>query len=205
MNEDDLQLVMDGLRWESYYHRGENGEDMFGKFCAPHPHLDPDFSKALDSYALKNQDVIEVGMGYGEQSCALYLERGLNVTGMDVSKTAVRRTNALAQSRGAKINAIRGNFLMAEPDQIYAAMFDRGCFTVLSLPMRDTYVEKASKYVIPGGYLFLKANGDSRTSAIKKRFSKHFATLECIDTEYHGDSEITNLPAKFFVFQRYEK
>jgi len=118
-----------------------------------YPTLDPHIEEILRG--VDGQRLVDFGCGAGIQSIEL-AKRGFEVTGVDVSSTAVagaKKRAAKGKSRAqfvqsdlGKSNAINGPFDVA---------IDRACFHCLSPEAWPTYLENLDNILEPGGHFIL--------------------------------------------------
>lgn len=203
MNRSKLLYSTIGLRWEELHREYKSNHSRPECFCSSYPAFDPDFAAALDRYQLDGSSVLEVGSGYGEQSVAIAREAKLNVCSLEVSKTAIDIAKLYASDQGISIDFVNDNILTVNLDKSFAAVFDRGCFTIIPHNMRAQYAKNVFRHTEPNGYLFLKANRTIRESAVVGFFKPFFKLMECTDTVYQSTDD-RELLAKFFVFKRVE-
>jgi cyclopropane fatty-acyl-phospholipid synthase-like methyltransferase len=176
-----------------------------------YPHLDPDFARALDSLEIPaGAAALDLCTGPGTQALAL-AERGLNVTGADISQTAVVKASELAVKRGLKVHFIQNDILKNRLRQSFDVIIDRGCFHVFPPEQRDEYVRVVSGLVGTEGYLLLKcfsykqpgSEGPYRIhpDEIRKRFEGRFEMISIEESSFPGENH-RRLPKALFCEMR---
>jgi ubiquinone/menaquinone biosynthesis C-methylase UbiE len=112
----------DSTSWDKRYVEGELPWDS-GK---PDEHL----SGVIEAYSIKPGKALEIGCGTGTNSIWL-AQHGFEVTGMDISQTAIAKAKEKAAAAGVNCRLLVGDFMV---DQVLGASFDfvydRGCLHV---------------------------------------------------------------------------
>lgn len=103
--------------------------------------------------------ILEVGCGLGTESVFL-AARGMNVTAMDLSETAVDVGRKLADLYGVQVNWIAGDLLKSDLKEEFDIITDQGCFHHMHEEERPVYLQKILQYLKPGGTLILRAFSD---------------------------------------------
>lgn len=157
--------------------------------------LDPDLERALARWQLTSGKVLDLGTGPGTQALSL-AERGFDVTGSDLSGSAVEKAAAAAQTRGLPVRFLQDDILDSRLDDRFDIVFDRGCFHVFPPERRADYARTVHRLVAPGGWFFLKCfsakqlgdQGPHRFSPdeLRRIFEPHFEVLSIDDTVYQG-------------------
>jgi SAM-dependent methyltransferase len=139
-----------------------------------------------------------LGCGTGEN--ALYLAaRGLNVSGLDASPTAIARARDKALTRGIRATFLLGDALeLGGVGRTFDVAFDSGLFHVFSDPERIRFERELWNLVRPGGRYFMLCFSDQQPgregprrvsqAEIRETFAdgwridsieaEHFATLD---------------------------
>lgn len=177
--------------WEEYYQENEL-EVMPWYFDG----LDHDFKNKIKELNISSGEVLDIGSGAGTQSMELS-KYGLNVTGIDISETAVKKAAKLAEKRHLPIKFIVHDILSGGLEGKFDYVFDRGCFHSLDIPQRAVYVKNVLEIIKKGGYLFLKCfsyrqegtEGPHRIhpDEISEAFAKDFEIISIIDTLFDGN------------------
>ncbi|MBU0530388.1 MAG: class I SAM-dependent methyltransferase [Candidatus Aenigmatarchaeota archaeon] len=173
--------------WEELY-KNENIESMpwFTK------ELDPDLEEALKRIGIKSGRFLDLGTGPGTQAIQL-AERGFDVTGTDISDSAIQKATKLS----GKVNFVVDNILETRLERNgFDFIFDRGMFHVLDVEDRKTYMKNIKKILNDNGMLFLKCFsvkqednlGPHRFSKedIEREFGSDFVVESVKDTVYQG-------------------
>lgn len=129
---------LDAAAWDERYRRGDTPWDK----GEPAPGL-VDFLRH-EQYVPGT--VLVPGCGRGHD-CRALAEHGFQVTGLDVSETAIAAARRLVPG----VNFVVGDFLTHEGR--YDWLFEHTCFCALDPGLRDAYVAAAARVVRPGGWL----------------------------------------------------
>jgi cyclopropane fatty-acyl-phospholipid synthase-like methyltransferase len=104
------------------------------------------------------EPVLDSGCGSGEHAL-LAATMGLQVTGVDISSTAIERARAKARARGLSVEFIVGDVLALDGigrlTAPYNTVIDMGCFHTFSNADRPIYAASLASVVGPGGILHL--------------------------------------------------
>lgn len=193
--------------WEERY-RGQDVTAMPWYY----PDLDPDFAKALDELRTPAGSMaLDLCTGPGTQALAL-AERGLDVTGADISETAVVKASELAVERGLKVHFVQNDILENRLQGNFDVVIDRGCFHVFPPQQRDSYVLAVSGLVKPGGHLLLKCfsykqegtQGPYRLhpDEIRERFREGFEIVSIKESSFSGANHSHPPKALFCVLKK---
>ncbi|MBT36927.1 MAG: SAM-dependent methyltransferase [Deltaproteobacteria bacterium] len=136
--------------WEEQY-RAEESEEL-PWFYAP---LDPDVLHALEARGLRRGKALDLGTGPGTQAIEL-AKLGFEVTGSDISATAIKRAKDRANSHGVAVTFLEDDLVDSRLVGPFKLVMDRGCFHAIELEQREGYLETLSRIVEPGGVLLLK-------------------------------------------------
>ncbi len=189
------------LKWEEVYAE-RPAEEMPWYY----PTLDPDLEKALKDLNINSGSFLDLGTGPGTQAAEL-AKRGFDVTGTDISKTAINKASRLWDH----IRFIQDDILQSKLKQQFDYVFDRGCFHVMSEDERPMYLKTVTQLLKPKGLLFLKCfsdrepetgSGPHRISKkmIEQIFSEYFEIRNIFDTEILG--ALPHAPKALFVIMR---
>lgn len=163
-----------------------------------HTELDHDLARSLSELKIASGSMLDLCTGPGTQAMVL-AEMGFEVTGIDISGTAVKNAGEKAKEKGLKVTFLQDNFLDSRLDTEFDFVFDRGCFHVLQPEERGMYVKKVHALIKPSGYLFLKIFSHKekreegpyrfRHEEIREIFSSDFNILSIEESEFHGTLE----------------
>ncbi|MFK4565478.1 class I SAM-dependent methyltransferase [Enterococcus sp. UD-01] len=104
--------------------------------------------------------ILEIGCGIGSESTFLAV-RGMNVTAMDISESAIQTATKIADLYGVKVHWKVGNILTVDLlENHYDVITDQGCFHHLSNDEREIYVKQVNKALKPGGMLLIRGFSD---------------------------------------------
>ncbi len=112
----------DSASWDKRYVEGELPWDS-GK---PDLHL----AGVIEAHGIKPGKALEIGCGTGTNSIWL-AQHGFDVTGMDISQTAIARAGEKASAAGVTCHLFAGNFMVDQvPGAPFDFVYDRGCLHV---------------------------------------------------------------------------
>ncbi len=191
--------------WENWYKR-DNIENMPWYFTK----LDCNVADALKTYNIKSGNALDLGTGPGTQACRL-AEMGFNVTGSDISPTAIARAKKYTSEQGLSVEFIIDDILDSNLKGPFEFILDRGCFHVLPPEKRADYVLQIQKLLNKKGYLLLKTfsteepykeGGPYRFSPkdIASVFQSSFEILSVGESLYEGP--VTPFPLALFCVIR---
>ncbi len=200
-----MKLNNDGRKefpdWEHKY-KTEDVENMPWY----HPELDHDLDRSLHDLKIESGSLLDLCTGPGTQAIVL-AEMGFDVTGIDISGTAVKDAGKKAKAMNLHITFLQDDFLDTKLDKEFNLIFDRGCFHVLHPEERDVYVSKVHALIKPSGYLFLKifSHKEKREEGpyrfkpeeIREIFGSDFNILSIEESEFHGTLE--NFPKALYI------
>jgi cyclopropane fatty-acyl-phospholipid synthase-like methyltransferase len=145
-----IEKVVQKRNWDDVYRQLEVEEMPWFN-----PKLDRDIEKALENFKIKRGSVLDIGTGPGTQAIEL-AKRGFKVTGVDISKTAIRKAIERGKGEGVKISFLTDDILNSELTDKYNLAIDRGCFHVIDPSQRADYVIMVHSLLKARGYLLLK-------------------------------------------------
>jgi SAM-dependent methyltransferase len=188
--------------WDSLY-KSQNVESMPWY----NENLDSDLEEELERRKITKGRILDLGTGPATQAIQL-AKRGLEVSGSDVSETAINRAREVYEVNDKKITFMVDNILNSKiKDMNFDYVFDRGCFHVLPIGMRPVYIRQIKRILTEKGVLFLKCfsikeprhEGPYKFSeeGIRQLFENDFVVLSVKDTVYQGT--LDPLPRALFV------
>lgn len=142
----------------------------FGRNCFAwhYAGLDSDVHNCLIEHSIsKEATVLDLGTCSGSQAIGLAI-MGYNVTGTDVSQTALDKAEETAQAYiGLKLRFVNDDILDSQFEaESFDVIFDRGCFhSIYGWIDNQQYIDAVHNLLKPGGLLVLKTMSES-----EKRF-----------------------------------
>lgn len=126
--------------------------------------------KLIKTKKLKKGKALDLGSGLGTQSFYL-AEKGFDVTGLDISKTAITSARKNARKLDLKCKFVLGNaYDLKFKDNMFDFILDRGCFHHIPPKLRDKYVEGVLRVLKKNGKYLLFAFSE-RNTWTEKTFS----------------------------------
>jgi methyl halide transferase len=120
--KEEKRRPRDRASWDKRYTEGNLPWDS-GK---PDVHL----PEVIEAYRVKSGKALEIGCGTGTNSIWL-AQHGFEVTGMDISPTAIATAKAKVTSAGVNCQLLVGDFLVDQvPGAPFDFVYDRGCLHV---------------------------------------------------------------------------
>lgn len=128
--------------------------------------------------------VLDLGCGTGEHAFLL-ASKGLQVTGVDISPTAIRRAEEKQKRRVEKVTFVRADVLKWTPSDgtKFGTVLDVGMFHCLGPAAVPKYVRKLSTLLRPGGELFLMCIAESPHDEPRWPYSHSRRSLQEIFSE----------------------
>ncbi|MCE9652347.1 MAG: class I SAM-dependent methyltransferase [Nitrosarchaeum sp.] len=155
---------------------------------------------------------LDLGTGPGTQAIEL-AKKGFIVTGSDVSPSAIKK----AKSSTTNVNFVIDDILNSKFErESFDYILDRGCFHVLSVDERITYLSQIKQILKKNGMIFLKCMSKNEKNLPEDKgphkfdkeeiinyFKSDFEIKKSKDTVYYGT--LKPLPkALFFVMKKSE-
>ncbi len=133
---------------------------------------EPELVMWMERGAIKEGKALDVGCGLGTNS--IYLaQQGFEVTGLDISPTAIDIARARAQQLGLNIEFIIGNaFNLRFPDASFGFVLDRGCFHHIPKEHRYDYIRGIRRVLKDDGSYHMLCFGDRNDWGVENVFSK---------------------------------
>ena len=156
--------------------------------------------------------LLDLGTGPGTQAIEL-AKKGFTVTGSDVSSSAIKK----AELSTDKVNFVVDDILNSKFErESFDYILDRGCFHVLPVDERNTYLNQIKRILKKNGMIFLKCMSKNEKNIpddkgphkffkeeIINYFKSDFDIKKSKDTVYYGT--LKPLPkALFFVMVKSE-
>lgn len=190
--------------WDKYYKENINSNMPWYSDI-----LDFDLENELKKRNINSGKFLDLGTGPATQ--ALELSKiGFDVTGSDISESAVRKARKLTD----KVNFVQDDILDTKINEQFDFIFDRGCFHTVKPETRQTAVKNIYKMMKPEGFYFMKCfsvkqggdDGPYRFSPeeLEKYFGNDFKIHSIIDTEFVSKNN-TRPKALFCVIQKIRK
>lgn len=113
----------------------------------------PDFNliDAVTEKSIASCRALDIGCGSGHNSIWL-AEQGFQVTGVDVSRTALQKAKENASKADVKCTFLLVSFLEDEvPGAPFGFIFDRGCWHLHEFEGRKQFAERVAYYLEEGG------------------------------------------------------
>lgn len=146
----------------------------------------------------KSAAIIDVGGGESNFVDHLIEEGFTNITVLDISEQAIRKTQERLGLRGINIKWVVSDVTQFRPVEKYDVWHDRATFHFLTdLKQIETYVNLASQSIVDGGYMAIgtfSTNGPKKCSGLEikqydeieleRTLTYHFHKIKC-KTEDH--------------------
>ena len=169
--------------------------------------LDTDLEEELEKRKITKGRILDLGTGPATQAIQLS-KRGLKVTGSDISEAAINRAREVYANHNNNIDFIIDDILNSKiDDKNFDYVFDRGCFHVIPIEKRTTYIREIKRILVEKGILFLKCfsrneprdEGPYKFSEdeIRQLFGHEFVIESIKNTVYQGT--LDPLPKALFV------
>ncbi len=99
------------------------------------------------------KDILIPGIGYA-RNAKVFLDNGINVTGIEISKTAID----LARQNGIDINIYHGSVAdMPFDDKLYEGIFSHALIHLLDKQEREKFIKDCYDQLKPNGYMIITA------------------------------------------------
>lgn len=192
--------------WDLYY-KQNNVESM------PWYEKNLDLDMLEEIQFLEKGEFLDLGTGPGTQAVEIS-KKGFKVTGSDISMSAIEK----AKSSTNNVNFVIDNILSSKfENESFDYILDRGCFHVLSVDERITYLNQIKRILKKNGMVFLKCMSKNEKNIpddkgphkfykeeITNYFESDFYIEKSKDTVYYGT--LKPLPkALFFVMKKLVK
>ncbi len=182
----------DSASWDKRYVDGELPWDS-GK---PDEHL----AAVIEAHGIKPGKALEIGCGTGTNSIWL-AEHGFEVTGMDISQTAIAQAGEKASAAGVACRLLVGDFMVDQvPGDPFDFVYDRGVLHVFEGHEElSRFASRVRDVLAPEGMwhsLIGSTDGPARdtgpprhsAAAIAAAVEPHFEILELRSTTFDKES-----------------
>ena len=101
-----------------------------------------------------DKKVLDIGCGEGKD--AVYMaQKGYAVTAFDLTENGIRKTIALADKRGVKLNAYVDDINTFETDEQFDIIYSTGTVQYLFDENKKEFFDKLEKITKPGGIVYI--------------------------------------------------
>jgi len=155
--------------------------------------LDSDLENEIKTRDLKKGRFLDLGTGDGTQARAL-AKLGFDVTGSDISETAIENTKKLSKG----INFLTDDILNSSlPANAFDFIFDRGAFHLFDDSQRPKFVEQIKRILDNNGIYFLKCMSIEQEEFPNGKEPNRLSKQEIIDN-FRNDFDIEEIKATVF-------
>ena len=170
--------------WEHHYASGD-----FAKLPWETNRPEEELVRLIKQGKIERGKALDLGCGSGTH--AIYLARlGFDVTGLDISKSAIRIAKERARKEGVGAKFLVGNALdLKFGSKSFDFVFDRGCFHHLPIDLRERYVQGAHSLLRNNGKYHLICFSDRNNWKQEREEGKLFS-MEKINSNFSKYFEI---------------
>jgi len=151
--EEDVLIMLDSLLekrdnewWDNFYSNKDKPIPFFKNI--PDENLISYFNRGL----IKPGKALDIGCGNGRNSFYL-AQKGLQVCGVDFSKTSIEWAKELAKDKSEKVNFLcQSIFEFKDEPESFDFIYDSGCLHHIKPHRRNQYLKTIFKYLKPEGY-----------------------------------------------------
>lgn len=133
----------------------------------------------------KSGKILDLGCGQGGLALDL-VQKGFEVTGVDISKTAIEKIKEEAKKRNVQINAVVGDLEEYEIDGTYDVILVLGVLQFLGKKGKE-YIEKIQRHTKKGGINIIDAFRNRWLP--KDKLDGLYSKWEIIEKEEYNDNE----------------
>lgn len=108
----------------------------------------------LDSGILTTCRIAVPGCGKGWE-VAEFAKRGFDVTGIDYTAGAIKEATSLLATQALAADMIQADVLTFAPEKSFDAVYEQTCLCALDPDHWVAYAEQLTRWVRPGGYLYI--------------------------------------------------
>lgn len=118
--------------------------------------------RRLIEFVKKNRPCLALDVGCGTGTDAIFLaQKGFEVTGIDISKEAIKRAKKKAKKAKVKVNFVVGDvFNMPFKDESFKFVNDNGCLHLLDKKGWKKFIKEVYRVMKIGGKFLLKCFSD---------------------------------------------
>ena len=163
----------------------------------------------IEKGLIKKGKALDLCCGAGTNTVYL-AEKGFEVTGMDISPTAVDIAKEKAEQANAKITFSVQNFVeLPFRDELFGFIFDMGCFHHVEPSDREKFIRGIHRVLKDGGLYMLTCfsyrNGPAWNHFTKKQLVALFSGYFLLKVVRHFSSEEGDGYTRFFYTVLMEK
>lgn len=150
----------------------------------------------------KIKNILIPGIGYG-RNAKIFIENGINVTGIEISKTAID----LARENGLDINIFKGSVTdMPFDNKLYEGIFCYALIHLLSKSEREKFIKNCYNQLMPKGYMiFTTISKDNPMFGKGKEIDKdYFEIMEGLKMFFYNSKSIEEEFAKYGLVEYFE-
>lgn len=108
----------------------------------------------LDSNTLTPCKIAVPGCGKGWEVATL-ASRGFNVTGIDFTAAAVTEAKMILSKQQLIAEVVQADVLVYQPEETFDAVYEQTCLCALDPDHWISYVNQLTRWIRPGGYLYI--------------------------------------------------
>ncbi|MGD0070611.1 MAG: methyltransferase domain-containing protein [Candidatus Bathyarchaeia archaeon] len=190
-------MCSDYAEWDEYYRKYPLGE-LGWELGKPRPILVEYVEKGL----IKKGKALDVCCGAGTNP--IYLAKsGFDVTGIDISLTAIGMAKKKAKQAKVNINFLAESFIdLSFKDEAFDFVFDMGCFHHVEVEDRPTFIKGVFRVLKKGGVYMLTCfsymNGPAWNHFTRQQIVNLFSDNFQIDKIEHYPSREGDGYIRFF-------
>lgn len=129
-------------------------------------------------------EVLEVGCGIGTESVFLSV-RGMKVTGIDISSSAIEKAQKLAEVYNVKPQfSVEDVINLPFEDNSFDTVCDQGCFHHLTDEERKEYTKEISRVLKKDGLLILRCFSDAIPGGPQPRRIKSDELIQTLQNDF---------------------
>jgi SAM-dependent methyltransferase len=141
--------------------------------------------------------ILEIGCGLGN-NMKFMSEEGFDVTGIDVSETAINRANEIFNNKGLKASFVCGSCAeMPFESESYDLIVDHGCLAVLPDEVFTKMIKEVSRVIKPSGRFLISGAYTDCSSA--NEIESHIVD-GLVDNIIKGHLSVRERGIRFFSF-----